>query len=131
MEMKDYEKGDEVWFVANHYDNKIAIKCAIDEVDDYFRKKNENAYLFYHLDIVIGHTVASDELFDSKEQVKNYFDSLSINAEAIDTEVNFEEWHQDNKDFVISTWEESEGEHPGFDGYDDDKEWFTLKQYKS
>lgn len=64
----EYEAGDTVWYIPGYSDNYlIAIKCQIKHVDNYYRKLNPRAKLFYWLDEPVGHAVTEDELFASRQ----------------------------------------------------------------
>lgn len=76
--MKDYKKDDTVWFI--HHGHLLVIECKVTDVDDFFRKKDPRAYLFYWLDEPVGHAAAADELFDSKEEALK---QLKINYEEL------------------------------------------------
>lgn len=62
---KEYNVGDKVWI---NYMGLI-VQCTITFVEDCFRKKHPEAYLFYGVDEPIGHDLGADELFDSPEAV--------------------------------------------------------------
>jgi len=85
---KEYDVGETVWIVKDW----LVIKCTIIAVEDYFRKKDPNAYLFYDVDEPIGHSLPADELFNSKEEaatelVARFIDNLRVFIEDKDKEL--------------------------------------------
>jgi len=54
-----FEAGEQVWIVYGH----LIVKCTVVKIDDYFRKQNKDAYLFYDVDEPIGHSLAEYEMF--------------------------------------------------------------------
>jgi hypothetical protein len=65
--VREFDVGEEVWIIYP----RLAVKCKITELDDYFRKTEPTAYLFYDLDEPIGHSLSEDELYETKEEALN------------------------------------------------------------
>jgi len=122
--MKDYEVGDEVWFIKPYADNILAIKSTITYVDDQFRKKHSTAELFYDFDFVIGHSVSSDEFLDTMGEAISYMTTQKRKGVS---DITFHQWQEETRGFVANTWE---GGHPGFEKPIPNKkrglEWFNL-----
>lgn len=126
--MTDYKINDTIWFIPNGY--FIVIKCTIIEVDDYFRKQESQAYLFYHLDEPVGHDVSTPELFKTskdalRELKQRYKELLEECVEGLIEEgssieranelskqifpskaiITLEEYRRRRINFIVSTWE--------------------------
>jgi hypothetical protein len=95
----DYKVGDEVWYAPPGY--ALIIKCKIIEVDDQFRKKSPQAYLFYDLDEPVGHYVADDEFYTSFEEVVADFQDEYSNDCPMMT---LDEFRKSKIHFIVGTW---------------------------
>jgi hypothetical protein len=106
--MTDYKINDKVWFVPDGY--LIAIECRIIEIDDYFRKKEPQAYIFYGLDEPVGHHVCETDLYEFKElaleKLKHrYKEALNESDPLLHLTVTLKEYRKSRIKFIVSTWE--------------------------
>lgn len=122
----DYKIGDEVWYIPRG--SNILIKCKITEVDDQWRKKEPQAYLFYDIEEPCGHFLADDEFFvaDSTEEALEVFQEYlrewygeedKEERRRVDT---LEEFRKRVIHFVIATHNEIDDE----DKIKVEKEWY-------
>jgi hypothetical protein len=114
---REFQAGDVVWIVPR--DANLIIRCTITEVDDYFRKLEPQAYLFYWIDEPIGHSLAEDELFstekeaitellgEEKEVELEMIAELETELGVSGLEVDLMKWRQRRMKFIISTWEDA------------------------
>jgi hypothetical protein len=137
--MTDYKINDKVWFVPDGY--LIAIECIIVEIDDYFRKKEPQAYLFYQLDEPVGHDVCETELYRTKElaleELKfRYNEALNESDPLVHLTITLEEYRKRRINFIVNTWEdltELGKEIRKYHWYNElipkeqGKEWFNIK----
>lgn len=95
---KEYEVGDEVWYIA--YGINIVIKCKITYVDRQWRDRHYAGILFYDIDEPIGHSLNAEELFDNfdelREEIK-LIENLSENFSLVD-------FRKSRLGFITSTW---------------------------
>jgi len=129
--MTDYKVGDKVWFVPDGY--LIAIECVIIEIDDYFRKKEPQAYLFYDLDEPVGHNVSVTELHKTKELaleeltqrykelLEDCVEDLIENANELSKQIfpskavtTLERYRKGRINFIVSTWEDCQDHEQSF-----------------
>ena len=137
--VKEYKKGDVVWYVAS-YNPPLAIKCKIDQVEDQFRKKHPDAYLFYWLDEPVGHAVSSDELYDTREQAESEFNSRvaelkqACEEEGLEYDhepLTLEKYRQLTIEFIKKTWEDAGHKFPEdktllYPDKEEGTEWFSI-----
>ncbi len=131
---KEYKLNDIVYYLPDGY--LLAIECKILEIDDYFRQKEPQAYLFYDLDEPVGHSVASYELYDSKEDALNALkkrneqelrdrkDPKCYFKESYNSNQQLEEYRKQRINFIVNTWE-------NYENKDEEKEkWFKELEDK-
>jgi hypothetical protein len=133
----DYKVNDKVWFIP--VGCFIAIKCTIAEIDDEFRKKEPQAYLFYWLDEPVGHGVSNYELYKTKklalEELKQgYKEALDEGRDNL--LVTLEEYRKHRINFIVNTWQDcSENEKIYYKNAwnlrlpikEQRKEWFNIE----
>lgn len=123
---KEYSQGDVVWYITQFNGNHLAIKCKIICVDDYFRKQDPNAYLFYDLDIAVGHFVAAYDLYDTEEEaIERMREIKNEQPKKQFKKITLEEQQEHVKDFIKSTWDHLD-EDPNFYKETVDNQYFTL-----
>lgn len=100
--MNEYKKGDKVWFVPAGA--AFAVSCTIEYVEDCFRKKSPEAFLFYDLDEPIGHDVDESEITRSRKE------ALEALREQVEDEVygknlatDLNEWRDRCIRFIVKT----------------------------
>lgn len=113
---KDYKINDVVWYKPISY--LLIVKTKIVEIDDFFRKKHPQAYLFYWIDEPVGHGL-TDELSETKEEAiqalkkhynilledNNEYRSLGEEEIEIDSNPQLNIFRKNNISFIVSTWE--------------------------
>ena len=111
--MSSYKVGDKVWCVPGYRDNSlIAVECTIVKIDDSFRKKHPDAYLFYWVDEPTGHALDEDELYTfeeaklilltRKEMLEDFHEDERINCNA-----DLIAYRTNGLKFIVSTWEDA------------------------
>jgi hypothetical protein len=107
--------GDEVWMVRNW----VGVKSRITQVDDgLFEEYGESASIFYWVDEPVGHSLADDEYYLSREEAeKALLDILKDVIHSNETEehpdyiqeipydATLDEARQRTIDFIVSTWD--------------------------
>jgi hypothetical protein len=129
--LMDYKVGDKVWYIPGfRLDGLLAIQCTITEVDDTFRQREAQAYLFYWIDEPVGHSLDEDNFFQTKEdaarellsrreQLLKYYERENVVENA-----QLEKYRAKMIQFIMSTWPPGEKTWP--ETYPD-KEWFNLE----
>lgn len=139
----EFKVGDSVWYVAGYRgDALLAILCKIQEVDDYFRKKHPEAILFYWLDEPIGHSLAADEFFLTREEAElDIQDRAKMEdlegMDPLDENAELDKFRESSLRFILSTWnkgkdtEESVKEMlNSYPRKERGKQWFNLADLK-
>lgn len=120
--------GDKVWTVQEGY--KLAILCTIIEIDDYFRKQEPQAYLFYTLDEPIGHDLAEWELISDKEKAKEYLEEIHKDYDDDFKVYTLDEYRNRRIDFIVKTWRSAGCNDEFVNDYipkEHLEKWFTIQ----
>lgn len=138
LNVNEFEKGEKVWIVPG-YRYLIAIQCTIEEVDDRFRKEDSDAYLFYDVDEPIGHNIAEDEIFltreDAEEELFARYEE-ELECDRVKADITLKEFREGKIKFIVETWEGwrpedyNEETHWRYPDKKEKEEWFNFDHLK-
>lgn len=97
-EVNEFDQGEIIWFVPQNC--RLVIRCTIEEVDDEFRKKHPDSYLFYWVDEPVGHALSEDEICLTKEEAEEVAGNGIYSEDLLF-------WRRKQLKFIISTWKDA------------------------